>query len=185
MTSHSSGTPNTGRLAELCDALDGYRPARQKMLATLGLAVSNRDPLAEWSEHIVNALLGGTLAPNRVQADYDLTTPDGLHVQVRYLANPSTIWVNEHHIRSLPVADRYALVLFEAFTVTGVLMFPPDLTAIAAALGKRHPGQDTTLQFTRRNWWSIRDRPDVYRRLGVTLWLPPLLPTPSVPATGG
>lgn len=43
---------------------------------------------------------------------------------------------------------RYALVLFEAFTATAVLMFPPDLTAIGAAMGKRHPDQGGTLQFT-------------------------------------
>lgn len=102
------------------------------MLATLGLGVSNRDPLAEWSEHLVAALTGGRLAVSRVQAIHDLTTPDGLTVQVRYLANPNIAWVNEHAVRVLPGMDRYALVLFEAFTVTGVVMFPPDLTAIWA-----------------------------------------------------
>lgn len=184
MTTDRPLTPDTARLAELTDALDTYRPARQKMLAVLDLDVSNRDPLAEWSEHLVNALLGGTLATNRVQALYDLTTPDGLTVQVRYLANPSQTWVNEHHVRSLPGADRYALVLFEAFSVAGVLMFPPHLTAISAALGKRHPNQDATLQLTRRNWWAIRDDPEPFRAIGVTVWLSPLVapPTPASPA---
>ena len=92
---------------------------------------------------------------------------------MRYLANPGVAWVNEHHVRNLPGADRYALVLFEAFTATGVVMFPPDMTAIGAALGKRHPDQAATLQFTRRNWWSVRDDPDRYRGLGMTVWLPP------------
>jgi hypothetical protein len=98
------------RLAELEAALDAYRPARQTMLAVLGLGASNRDPLAEWSERLVNALTGGKLAPSRVQAAYDLTTPEGLTVQVRYLANPSTTWVNEHPrphpARSRPVRPR-------------------------------------------------------------------------------
>lgn len=58
------------RLSELCAALDAYRPARQQMLATLRLDASNRDPLAEWSEHLVAALTGGVLAPSRVQAAY-------------------------------------------------------------------------------------------------------------------
>jgi hypothetical protein len=169
-----TGAPDRARLDQLNAALDTYRPARQTMLSVLGLGASNRDPLAEWSEHLVNALTGGTLAESRVQAAYDLTTPDGLTVQVRYLANPSTNWVNEHHVRTLPGADRYALVLFEAFTVTGVVMFPPDLTTVGAALGKRHGNQDLTLQFTRSNWWAIRDDPDRFRRLGVTVWLPPL-----------
>jgi hypothetical protein len=161
------------RLAELEAALDAYRPARQTMLAVLGLGASNRDPLAEWSEHLVTALTGGQLAPSRVQAAYDLATPGGHTVQVRYLANPSTTWVNEHHVRTLPGADRYALVLFEAFTVTAVLMFPPNLGPIGGALGKRHPNQDVTLQFTRSNWWAVRDDPERFRGLGMTVWLPP------------
>ncbi len=162
------------RLADLGAALDAYRPARQQMLATLGLDASNRDPLAEWSEHLVNILTGGRLAESRVQARYDLIA-DGLTVQVRYLANPSAKWVNEHLVRCLPGVDRYAMVLFEAFTVTGVVMFPIDLTAIGAALGKRHGDQATTLQFTRRNWWAIRDEPDTFRDLGMTIWLPPVM----------
>lgn len=163
-----------GRLRELTAALDAYRPARQRLLATLDLGVSNRDPLAEWSEHLVAALSGGALAPSRVQADYDLTTPEGERAQVRYLANPDTIWVNEHLVRSLPGVDFYALVLFEAFEVTGVLLFPSDLTLIGAALGKRHGEQGTTLQFTRRNWWTIRNDPERFRGLGMAIWLPPL-----------
>lgn len=168
-----TSSPNRERVAELCAALDTYRPARQRMLAVLGLGVSNRDPLAEWAEHLVAALTGGVLASSRVQAAYDLTTPNGLRMQIRYLANPGVAWVNEHHVRNLPGADRYALVLFEAFTATAVLIFPPDLTAIGAAMGKRHPHQGETLQFTRRNWWSVREDPDRYRELGMTVWLPP------------
>jgi hypothetical protein len=169
-----TGAPDRARLEVLKAALDTYRPARQTMLAVLGLGASNRDPLAEWSEHLVNALTAGVLAESRVQAAYDLTTPEGLTVQVRYLANPGTAWVNEHYVRTMPGADRYALVLFEAFTVTGVLMFPPDLTLIGRALRKRHGSQDLTLQFTRSNWWAIRDNPELFRSLGVVVWLPPL-----------
>lgn len=107
----------------------------------------------------------GRLAVSRGQAIVDLTTPDGLTVQVRYLANPSSTWVNEHPVRVLPGMDRYALVLFESFSVAGVVMFPQELTAIGAALGKRHGNQDVTLQFTRRNWRAIRNDPDQFRAL--------------------
>jgi hypothetical protein len=62
------------RVTELLAALDVYRPARQQLLATLGLGPSNRDPLAEFSEHFVMALMGGTLASSRVQTQYDLTS---------------------------------------------------------------------------------------------------------------
>ena len=68
-----TGAPDRARLDELNAALDTYRPARQTMLSVLGLGASNRDPLAEWSEHLVNALTGGALAESRVQAAYDLT----------------------------------------------------------------------------------------------------------------
>ena len=164
---------DAARMRELCAALDAYRPARQRMLATLGMGVSNRDPLAEWSEHLVAALTGGALAPSRVQAAFDLTTPDGLRMQVRYLANPGKAWVNEHYVRTPAGADRYALVLFEAFELIGVLIFPPQLAAICEALGKRHGDRDVSLQFTRRNWWAIRDTPDRFWALGVQVWLPP------------
>jgi hypothetical protein len=161
------------QLRKLSDALETYRPARQQMLTTLGLGVSNRDPLAEWSEHFVAALTGGILAESRVQSAFDLITPDGLRVQVRYLANPGRNWANEHVVQMPVGADRYALVIFEAFEVIGVVMFPPHLTLICEALGKRHGNQDIRLLLTRRNWWAIRDDRIRFRELGVHVWLPP------------
>jgi hypothetical protein len=170
-----SGAENPARAAELLSALDAYRPVRQAFLATLGLPASNRDPFAEFSEQIVHALMGGTLAESRVQAGHDLVLLDGLKVQVRYLANPGAGWVNEHFVHQIPGVELYALVLFEAFAVVGVLVFPTaDLTEICAALGKRHPRQNETLQFTRRNFCAIRDNPERFRRMGVRIWLPPL-----------
>jgi hypothetical protein len=47
------------RFATLLNALDTYRVARHAILEAMGLPVSNRDPLAEFSEHLVQALLGG------------------------------------------------------------------------------------------------------------------------------
>lgn len=166
--------PRTSRASELLSALDAYRVARQALLSALGLPVSNRDPLAEFSEHLVAALAGGVLASSRVQAGHDLVLGEGAKVQVRYLANPAGVWVNEHLVHRIAGVDWYALVLFEAFTVVGVLIFPMgELGSICQALGKRHPRQEDALQFTRRNWWTIRDAPDRFRSLGVRLWLPP------------
>lgn len=63
-------------------------------------------------------------------------------------------------------------MLFETFVVVGILVFPLDgLEPICAALGKRHPHQDQQLQFTRRNWWAIRDDPERFQALGMRLWL--------------
>lgn len=47
------------------------------ILDVLEIPSSNRDPLAEFSERFVAALLGGALAPNRVHAGYDVTLEDG------------------------------------------------------------------------------------------------------------
>lgn len=166
----------------LLAALDVYRPARQTLLAALGLPESNRDPLAEFSEHLVAALLDGTLAVSRVQAGHDLVLVDGDKVQVRYLANPANTWINEHVVCQIPGVRQYALVIFEALVVTGVVVFPLDrLQRICAALRKRHPLQEEQLQLTRRNWLAIRDASDPYRQLGVQA----LVPDTSANSFGG
>ncbi len=171
-----TGTPHPERAADLLEALRAYRPARQALLEILGLPLSNRDPFAELSEQFVQALWGGTLADSRVQSGHDLVSLDGLKVQVRYLANSSSVWVNEHRVYSIPGVALYALVLIEAFAIVGVLVFPTDdLAPICSVLGKRHPQQDQQLQFTRRNWWAIRDDPDRFRALGMRVWLPRLV----------
>ncbi|MEU4066496.1 hypothetical protein AB0F25_29600 [Streptomyces wedmorensis] len=174
MTDHDSRpVPSNAAAPGLLSALASYRTARQELLETMALSGSNRDPLAEVAEHLVLALWGGRLAESRVQANYDLVSADGQFVQVKYLANPLGSWPNEHTVRSISGVDWYALVIYEAFEVTGVLAFPPALAEICTALGKRHPGQSTSLQFTRRNWWAIRDDVETYRRLGMRVWLPP------------
>lgn len=169
------------RAAQLMSALDEYRPARKALLATLGLSASNRDPLAEFSEQMVHALLGGVLAQNRVQAGHDLVQVDGRKVQVRYLANPSSgPWVNEHRVHRIPGVELYALVLFEAFDVVGVLVSALDrLAEVCAALRKRHPDQHDQLQLTRRNWQAIHDDPVTFEALGMRVRLPPLAPIGS------
>ncbi|MFI5530096.1 hypothetical protein ACIA8O_16280 [Kitasatospora sp. NPDC051853] len=165
--------PNGAAVSGLLGALASYRTARQELLEIMALGRSNRDPLAEVAEHLVLALWGGRLAESRVQANYDLVSADGEFVQVKYLANPLGSWPNEHTVRSIPGVDWYALVVYEAFEVTGVLAFPPDLAEICTALGKRHPGQSTSLQFTHRNWRTIREDAETHRQLGMRIWLPP------------
>lgn len=169
----AAGDPD--RAEQLLAALDTYRPARQAFLAALSLPTSNRDPFAEFSEQLVHALMGGVLAESRVQIGHDLVLLDGMKVQVRYLANPSSgTWVNEHRVHKIPGVELYALVLFEAFQVVAVLVFPLDgLEPICAALGKRHPDQSGQVQFTRRNWSTIRNARPTFERLGMRIWLPP------------
>jgi hypothetical protein len=170
------------RVGELLSALEQYRQGRIALLGSLDLSHSNRDPLAEWSEHLVAAILDADLASNRVQADYDLTTSAGEKVQVRYLANPSHLpraWVNEHRVTCVAGVDRYALVIFEGFRPLAVLVFPCELTAINSLLGKKAPNQNLELQFTRANYLKILANRKAFEDLGVRIWRPP--ETDSVP----
>lgn len=146
-----------------------YRRARQALLADIGLAGSNRDPLAEASEHLVAALLDGILATSRVQKGWDLTTPDGQTVQVRYLANPADTWVNEHLVDfRTGSADRYALVIFENLEPKAVLLFDrTSLAAVGERLGKRHGDQDVILALTRRNYRQLLAETEPFAALGV------------------
>jgi len=155
------------KFRQLLDALARYRTARVELLG--GLRAGNRDPLVEWSERLVAELLGGTLAESVVQKDWDGQVGQE-HVQVRYLANSPGRWVNEHRVTSLPGVDRYALVIFEAFVPVAVLVFPNDLTAVCAAIGKRHPDQDRVLQFTQANYRAIINNPERFRQLDVQIF---------------
>src|SRR5690242_20008651 len=53
------------RFATLIEALGAYRMARHALLDALSLPASNRDPPTEFSEHLVQSLLGGELAVSR------------------------------------------------------------------------------------------------------------------------
>jgi hypothetical protein len=144
-----------------------YRSARVRLLDAIDLGFSNRDPLSEFSEAIVLAQLGGRLAESRVQHGYDLTTEAGERVQVKYLANPPQRWINEHHIKSDGLWDRYALVIYEELRPNRTLVFPAELGAVGPALGKRHPRQDSELQFTKRNHDQIVAESERFRKLDV------------------
>jgi hypothetical protein len=156
---------------ELRDAFTRYAQGRTELLETLGIKGSNRDPLAEFSERIVAALLDGELASNRVQRGWDVMA-GGRRVQVKYLANPGDeVWVNEHHVQVTADMDDYAIIFFEALLPVSVIIFPCDrLLEIAAALRKKHPNQKTTLQLTRVNYRQLLAESDRFSELGVRLF---------------
>jgi hypothetical protein len=142
---------------------------------------SNRDPLAEFTERLVAAWLGATLAANRVQKGWDLELDeDGAKVEVRYLANLSDAWVNEHHVQfpadtasSDPGALAwYALACFEGFDLRAVVAFPRDAMAeVCAALGKRHPAQDRSLQLTHTNFRQLLAEQSRFEELGLRFFV--------------
>jgi len=155
-------------LGLLLEALGTYRAARQEFLTALGCEGSNRDPFAEFGEHVALAVVGGEMAVSRVQKGWDFLDTDGRRVQVRYLANPAGAWVNEHLVDFRGNGcDRYALVFFEALDVLGLIVFDREHIAdVGAALNKRHPGQDVTLQLTAANYRAIAADPERFAALG-------------------
>ncbi len=149
-------------------AFHDYASARQQFLAAIGCTGSCRDPLAEFAEWIALKELGGELASSRVQKGYDLVSRDAKKVQVKYLANPDDKWRNEHCVRFEDDVDQYALVFFEELQLVAMIVFPrATLATVCQLLGKRHPLQEITLQFTKRNFRSIVDNHSKFAELGV------------------
>jgi hypothetical protein len=177
VTPTSDDAPISWRVGERLAALAEYRTARRRLLDLLGLPISNRDPVPELAEHLVADLLGGDVAPSRVQAGWDVRAPEGT-VQVRTLSNTgSDRWVNEHLVRSVAGVDRYALVVLEDLAVSAVLVFPADLARVGALLGKRHGDQATTLQFTRQDFLRLLSDRAGAAVAGVQVWTPSELPS--------
>lgn len=154
-----------GKGATIVEALAEYRHARRKLIEAIGCRPeSMRDPLAEFSEALVAALSGDTLATNPVQKGWDLKSAEGITTQVRYVANPMGKWVNGHVIdfRSSD-CDRYALVMFEDLVPMDVLVFGrKGLGAVCARLGKRHPHQEVTLQITPSNVAQLKSEREIF-----------------------
>lgn len=156
---------------ELREAFGRYARGRAELLEAIGVTGSNRDPLAEFSERLVAALLDGELATNRVQRGWDVMAA-GRRVQVKYLANASDdVWVNEHHIHMTADVDDYAIVFFEALLPVTAIVFQVDrLLEIATTLRKKHPNQETTLQLTRVNYRQLIAERDRFAELGVRIF---------------
>jgi hypothetical protein len=156
---------------ELRGAFERYSRGRAELLEAIGVTGSNRDPLAEFSERLVAALLDGELAPNRVQPGWDVMASER-RVQVKYLANASQeVWVNEHHIHVTADMDDYAIVFFEALLPVTAMVFRCDrLLDIATALRKKHPNQETTLQLTRANYRQLMAERDAFAERGVRIF---------------
>ena len=139
LTPQLQAPPKVGNMAQradtkrLYDALDTYRTARLRFLEELETEGSNRDPLSEFSERLVEVWLGGERARNQVQEGWDVTLQDGKTVEVRSLANTGDRWVNEHVVSFTGKQDLYALAVFEDFRLKAVVCFPRDGSTWGAA----------------------------------------------------
>jgi hypothetical protein len=148
------------------------------MLRILAPRKSYRDPLPEFTEHLVAALLGARLAGSPVQPRWDIELPNGDKIQVKYVINKSDApgaWVNEHAVRVPPDVNWHAVVLMEGFVISVVLVLPADLGARMHGVGQDPPRSNVPLQLGRRNWQTIRTNPEHFRPLGVRVLLPPFV----------
>ena len=71
--------------------------------------------------------------------------------------------------------DAYSVVFSESLLPVTVIQLPARRLAeeVGAALGKRHPNQDVTLQLTRANYVRLIGEPRTFRPLGVRAWRAP------------
>lgn len=157
--------------ADLIGSLAVYRLARRELLAAAGRPTSNRDPIAEWAEALVEAVIDAPRVSNRVNSGHDLVDVTGRRIEVKTLANtPGLPWVNWHVITTHPGRDLYAIVVIEDLAPLGLFVF--DLSRLAdlgALLGKRHLGQKARIEFLERNARSIMDDPARFAEAGVAL----------------
>ncbi len=162
-------------LSHLLEVYERYIDARNILLDELQLkGRSNRDPLPEFSERLVAALVEGDLADSRVQPGWDVQGTDGEKIQVKCLSNSTDEWVNGITIEVNRLMDSYAMVIFKALLPQAVIFFPArNLAAVGNALGKLHGNLDSTLQFTRANYRQILSNPSWFKGLGVRVYLPP------------
>ena len=163
--------PFSSSVVGLLSQFQIYSKVRSQFLEQLTLSKSCRDPLAEFSEILVGKILNATLADSRVQKGYDLIRPNQRLVQVKYLLNPSRVWINEHLIKFPSMVDEYALVILVALQLEAVLVFQREtLSQVSFLLAKAHPNQDTTLQFTRRNYETILSEKSKFEKLGLEVY---------------
>ena len=162
-------------LARIHEVYQKYVDARNALLNELNLSrKSNRDPLSEFSEWLVKELVGGILASSPIQKDWDVQTPNGETYQVKYLANSTEKWVNEHPVSVNEAMKYYALVIFEDLLPKAVIIFPANnLARIGELLKKKHPNLDKTLQFTKANYTQIIKNTAHFSAENVRIFLAP------------
>lgn len=152
---------------------NAYAQSRLEFLKACEREISNRDPLAEAAEKLVEMLEGGKRADNCVQEGWDIEVPNNggkRHLQVKYLANRSEKWINWHTITSRKsgainqkVVDEYALVIVIDLVPKHVLLIKRNkgvLLRLYERLGKRHKDKGETIQFTKANYRRITECPE-------------------------
>jgi hypothetical protein len=156
-------------------AFEVYRQSRRHLLAMLGPADSQRDPLSDVGEWLVVELLGGKLAANRVQRGHDIISPKGERIQVKTLANPLNINRNSVPVEFKKGVDLFAVVLFEDFLPRLVIVFRRgSLGLLNQVLGNRprKNNPELRLELNPRHIPTVLARPESLTELGVQVFDP-------------
>lgn len=163
--------PLSSSVIELLSQFRIYAKSRSQFLEQINRSISCRDTLSEFSEVIVGKLLNARHADNRVQKGYDLVRPNGQFVQVKYLSNPLNRWINWHVVLFPETVDEYALAIFVSLQLEAVIVFKRGtLGQVCSLLRKRHPNQDTILQFTKRNYEMILSEKAKFEELRLEIY---------------
>jgi len=154
--------------------LGQYVCARRRLLDAIARPRSNRDPFAEWAEWLAAEVMHGTRAINPVQTGYDVELPDGVRVQVKYLANTSDgNWRNGHEVRfpEDPSVLLYALLVVLDLEPVHLLVFHrARLADLYDRLHKRHADQGQRLSLTKANYHKIAGNPEQFAGLVDIAW---------------
>jgi hypothetical protein len=98
-------------------------------LQSQGYLRTYRSPTTDFAEWIVSKVLNGNLAPNRVQACYDVVNENGMKIQVKSLAkhitNPAGYTIKQKD-RENSIATHFAFVYFDELIPTVFFLIEKD-----------------------------------------------------------
>jgi hypothetical protein len=156
-------------------AFEAYRASRIRLMALLGPADSQRDPLTEFGEWLVARLVGGRLAESRTQPGHDVIGPTRERIQVRTLSNPARYDRNSVIVEFKEGVDRFAVVFYEDFRPQVVTIFRTgSFRELNRILGNRPTKADpeVKLSLSLRHVVIFRTNPEMFATRGVSVYHP-------------
>jgi hypothetical protein len=159
----------------LLQASQEYLSARAKLLSSLQLddkRFDNEkvDPLTLVSEILVAILFQGNLAIRRDQKGFDVKTPQGQLIQVKYVLNEG----EKHPLKRKSGWNLCAVVLFRDHQAHMVTVFPnSDLKNIYQAFrskNKRCTDPDNGFDLTEARFTQMSEEKEKFERLGLIIW---------------
>jgi hypothetical protein len=159
----------------LLQASQAYLSARATFLASLQLDErrfddEKVDPLKLASEVLVAILFQGELAPRHDQPDFDVTTPEGQLIQVKYVLNTG----EQHSFKREDGWNLYAVVLFRGGQIHMVVVFPNrDVTEVYQAFAHHSgtcPDPSRGFDLTEARFTQIGRETSRFEQLGLRVW---------------